>query len=69
MMDDEGEARVQAAYGENYHAARDDQTEIRPGQSVPHQPEHPTGVVDPRAIKVALLLIGIARALFILSCG
>ena len=44
MMMDEGEDNVKAAYGDNY-AARPGEGEVRPGEPVPREPEHPAGEV------------------------
>ncbi len=41
FMMDEGEERVQATYRGNYERLAEDQGEVRPGQLLPHQPEHP----------------------------
>ena len=41
MMDDEGEARVQGDLWRQLRAARGDEEEIRPGQPLPREPEHP----------------------------
>ena len=41
FMMEEGQDRVKAAYRGNYDAAGPGQAPLRPGQRLPHQPEHP----------------------------
>ena len=43
MMDDEAEGRVQATYGDNYERLAAIKSEVRPGQPLPREPEHPAG--------------------------
>ena len=46
MMDDEGEARVRAAYGDNYERLAVAEEKIRPDQPVPGESEHPAGALS-----------------------
>ena len=46
MMDDEGEERVQASFGDNYPRLAALKTQVRPGQPFPRQPEHPPDHLD-----------------------
>ena len=48
MFDDEGEARVKAAFGENLRPARRGEEEKRPGQLVPGEPQDPASALDGR---------------------
>ena len=43
MMDDEGEARVKAAYGGNYDRLASLKKKYDPGEPLPCEPEHPPG--------------------------
>ena len=46
MMMDEGQERVRATYREQLRPPCGHQVDVRPGQPVPRQPEHPTLEVD-----------------------
>ena len=48
MMDDEGEARVRAAYGDNYERLAALKKKYDPDQPVPGEPEHPAGGLSRR---------------------
>ncbi len=47
MMMDEGQERVRASYGDNYDRLAQIKAEVRPGQPLPRQPEHPAADLDP----------------------
>ena len=48
FMMDEGQERVKATYGDNYERLAKIKAEVRPGQRVPRQPEHPAGRIGAR---------------------
>ena len=49
MMMDEGQERVRASYRDNYDRLAQHQGDVRPGQPLPRQPEHPAEGVELRA--------------------
>ena len=59
MMDDEGDGRVQGDLRRQLRAARRSEEEVRPGQPLPRQPEHPAGC---RAENAYRCLIGGANS-------
>ena len=46
MMMDEGQERVRASYRDNYDRLARDQGDVRPGQPLPRQPEHPACLIN-----------------------
>ena len=55
MMMDEGQERVRASYRDNYDRLAPHQGDVRPGQPLPRQPEHPAEHVElagPRRVGV-----------------
>ena len=51
MMMDEGQERVRASYRDNYDRLAADQGDLRPGQPLPGQPEHPAAGLAPHRIR------------------
>ena len=62
MMDDEGEARLQATYGDNYARLAAVKKQIRSGQPLPGQPEHQAGRLMQRGLTRRLCCAGFGAA-------
>jgi hypothetical protein len=61
MMDDEGDARLQATYGDNYSRLATVKSKYDPAKSVPGEPEHQLGRLMTGGFSVETATVGVAN--------